>query len=123
MADDRDVILKTGHVNHPSGCDLCGAMRAAGYDRCEAHPPVRWDWKAAGHASPHDAAFAHLVRLDEALEREPHRPAACAGALSLWFRRFLDREAVALESSALGVDRTRLDLQLFLADYRRGGTA
>ncbi len=122
MSSSAKSIHPDAERKSAAPCLVCHARRSCGLGACDEHT-VYWSWWQVGHATPHDAAFAHLVRLDEVLEQEPRRPAAIASTLSLWLRRFLDREAVALESAAIGADRTRLDLQLYLTDWRRGGVA
>ncbi len=118
MASHAKSIHSEAVVNsppeRPDACDICTALRACRLGACDDHTIV-WPWWRAGHATPHDAAFAHLVRVDEQLgERQPD-PLALVGSLCV---ALLRRSALALESVALGADRTRRDLLTALAEGR-----
>jgi hypothetical protein len=88
-----------------STCPVCTLLRDAGVGACSTHV-IHDPWRARGHASPHDAAYAYLAWLDEVLGALLPDPLALVGSLCV--ARL--RRALAVESSALGADRTRLDL-------------
>jgi hypothetical protein len=88
-------------------CPICAALRELRMGACATHT-VHWPWHAAGHASPHEAAYAHLVALDEALGARQPDPLALVGSACV--ARLRDRLRPAIEALALGADRTRIDL-------------
>lgn len=101
-------------VVKPTGCALCGELRSAGVGHCTVHAVID-NWPARGHSSPAEAAYSYLAYLDEELgERHPD-PLAVVGSACV--ARL--RAGVALEVSALGADRTRLDLLTALALDKR----
>ncbi len=111
--DSRYPNPSAPKVNLPTRCLVCAALRACGLGACSAHT-VHWEgWHRAGHATPHDAAYAHLGALDESLGSALPSPLACVGSACV--ARLRDRLRPALESAALSADRTRLDLLTALA--------
>lgn len=120
MSNDTHRNPPGSKVNLPAECGVCGILRTLRLGACDEHS-VAWLWWRSGHATPHDAAYAHLGALDEALGSALPSPLACVGSACV--ARLRDRVRPALEALAIGADRTRLDLLTALAGARKAAAS